>query len=466
MFTTEAAGSPRPLPSAFLPEETEDMATWVQHVLSADGWETAPALASARPSSLAVQRPLLQRGTQVSTVKAEGDPIEDIWQALKKGKRPGTDPGQCNPNGRLTTEASLCMWLTGLSDGEKYGLISQAVSDAPLCLEGLEAVLQLGWYDMNTYIQTSTGMFSPAALVLCNHGGGSESSGSAVVGALRMLLDAGADLKRPAVLSFELDPLESLVHLAVQYGHSSDVLLFLRGVGIDLDIAAHESWGRTAAWEAVVHKNLDLLKVLLEMGASLPRDAVHRASHGGHVEMVRYLLQLGMPPDSLSNPTPMQLASKKGHLEVVRLLHASGADVRRCNAVGASPFSIAFRAGHATVVSYLRSCGIREDNLERQYPNGPTWTAKPQQKRKKRTTPMRERARRAGVLDRLRDSPPGARERAQNGSASAKKELQAIHKHNHQVVDRAEVAAHPERLELDCRRKADASSHRKRSLAL
>ena len=50
------------------------------------------------------------------------------------------------------------MWLKGLSDGEKYGLISQAASDAPLCLEGLEAVLQLGWYDMNVYIQTSTGI--------------------------------------------------------------------------------------------------------------------------------------------------------------------------------------------------------------------------------------------------------------------------------------------------------------------
>ena len=182
MFTTEAAGSPRRGPPAFLPEETEDMATWVQHVLSADGWETAPALASARPSSLAVPRPLLQRGTQVSTVKAEGDPIEDIWQALKKGKRPGTDPRQCNRDGRLTTEACLCTWLTGLSDGEKYGLISQAASDAPLCLEGLEAVLQLGWYDMNVYIQTSTGMFSLAALVLCNHGRRSESSASEVVG--------------------------------------------------------------------------------------------------------------------------------------------------------------------------------------------------------------------------------------------------------------------------------------------
>ena len=88
----------------------------------------------------------------------EYDRHEDIWLALKKGKRPGTDPRQCNRDGRLTTEACLCTWLTGLSDGEKYGLISQAASDAPLCLEGLEAVLQLGWYDMNVYIQTSTGI--------------------------------------------------------------------------------------------------------------------------------------------------------------------------------------------------------------------------------------------------------------------------------------------------------------------
>ena len=125
-------------------------ASWVQHVLSADGWVTAPALTSARPSSLAVQRPVLQCGTQVSTVKPEYDRREDIWRALKMGKRPGTDPRQCNPNGRLTTEACLCMWLEDLSDGEKYGLISQAARDAPLCLEGLEAVLQLGWYDMHT----------------------------------------------------------------------------------------------------------------------------------------------------------------------------------------------------------------------------------------------------------------------------------------------------------------------------
>ena len=77
------------------------MATWVQHVLSADGWETAPALASARPSSLAVPRPLLQRGTQVSTVKAEGDPIEDGPSNLEKPsdkKRDRSDLEEASPS--------------------------------------------------------------------------------------------------------------------------------------------------------------------------------------------------------------------------------------------------------------------------------------------------------------------------------------------------------------------------------
>ena len=77
---------------------------------------------------------------------------------------------------------------------------------------------------------------------------------------------------------------------------------------------------------------------------------------------------------------------------------------------------------------------------------------------------MRERAERAGVLDRYRETPPGLRERAESGSRSAKKELTALHKHNHQVVDRAEVAARPDSYEHDCRLQRDAQSHRKRKL--
>ena len=79
---------------------------------------------------------------------------------------------------------------------------------------------------------------------------------------------------------------------------------------------------------------------------------------------------------------------------------------------------------------------------------------------------MRERAERAGVLDRYRETPPGLRERAESGSRSAKKELTALHKHNHQVVDRAEVAARPDSYEHDCRLQRDAQSHRKRKLEM
>ena len=77
---------------------------------------------------------------------------------------------------------------------------------------------------------------------------------------------------------------------------------------------------------------------------------------------------------------------------------------------------------------------------------------------------MRERAERAGVLDRYKATPPGVRDRAESGSKSAKKELKALHKHNHQVVDRAEVAARPDRYEHDCRLQRDSQSHRKRKL--
>ena len=112
-------------------------------------------------------------------------------------------------------------------------------------------------------------------------------------------------------------------------------------------------------------------------------------------------------------------------------------------------------SGHHDVVNYLLTCGLSH-------------VSQPQPRKKatrrKRLTPLRERANLAGVLDRYKESPPGLRARAESGSISAKKELTAIHKRNHQVVDRAEVASMPCRLLHDQRLKANALSHRKRKL--
>ena len=91
---------------------------------------------------------------------------------------------------------------------------------------------------------------------------------------------------------------------------------------------------------------------------------------------------------------------------------------------------------------------------------------KKQRTRAKRLTPMRDRAARAGVLHRYKDTPPGLRKRAEDGSPSAKKQLQAMHKHNHQIVDRAEVAAAPDKTQHFLRLESDAQSHRKRKLSM
>ena len=188
---------------------------------------------------------------------------------------------------------------------------------------------------------------------------------------------------------------------------------------------------------------------------------------------LRYLLSQGIPADHacMGTATPLHVASQEGYLDVVRLLHSGGADVHRVDADGRSAFAFAYRGGHAPIISYLRTHKVEEQlgsgaifpGLKKGH-SLPRPKKKP--KRHKRLTPLRERAERAGVLDRFKVTPPGLRERAEGGSVPAKKELQALQKHNHQVVDRAEVAAAPDQLKHWTRLDSDARSHRKRKLQL
>ena len=109
--------------------------------------------------------------------------------------------------------------------------------------------------------------------------------------------------------------------------------------------------------------------------------------------------------------TPLLCAGHCGRLEVVQLLHRHGANVNFVDASGRTAFSLAFRARHEPVVSYLRACGVDEHlgggrtslqtQTELYFKRGKTLPqTKPEKhasRRSKRTTPMRERAERAGV---------------------------------------------------------------------
>ena len=177
--------------------------------------------------------------------------------------------------------------------------------------------------------------------------------------------------------------------------------------------------------------------------------------------------------------SPLHIACANGRAETARYLHSCGAKLDLHTVDHKTPFAAAFRGGHISVVTFLRSCGVAEHihsgrTSERfeQSKSLPAPKAKP--KRTIRTTPMKLRAERAGVLHRYKDISPGLLDRAQ-GLASeefaniseeehqaAAKELQKLQKHNQQIVNRAEIAASANKLPRALILQADAN-RKKRS---
>ena len=493
---------------------------WQQHLLTADGCVpihqicTEQRLALLEPSrpeatpscGSAVPLPPVPLELRVSPAHASpASHVDHIWRALKGGTIPGSDP-DATESGRFTLEACLCEWVAKMDTEAKYALLHTAVSAEPPQMTGLAAVLklkdELQWVvELNAHIHTSRGLFSLAGLALINNPGSDDT----MVPVLRMLKNCGLDLTTPAVLTPEGEPCETLAHLVVTHNLGVGVLHLLSECGDVMDsrrkVSGTAVGGPTPLWDACSLGQLQQVRFLHEScGAALCTSAawgqvmapIHVASSEGHVEVVRYLLERGVPvdfatpapqghctetggwvraaPKTECDETPLQLACRNGHLELVRLLHAHGADLGvNIWYRAVTPFSLAFRGGHTDVVSYLRSYGVREHTGsgntktgKHAFEEGVSLPEPPKQqaKRQQRSTPMRTRAERANVLDRYKDTPPGLRDRIQDGSASAKKELRAIHKHNHQVVDRAEVATHPDKARHAKRKSADAKQKR------
>ena len=449
---------------------------WTQYELVDEGWQEVQKADPAMLPASARVAPAGARQLEAHVVRPKRG--TDLWPAMMQGKRPGPNPDAQD----RSTESWLAFRLARLSSAdEKYTLLRAAVCERPPSITGLSIVLELAleWgLDLSAYVQTPEGLFSLPALVLhtniftdCD-----MESSAQVVSALSHLDKAGTSLTMPARLSLEREPASTLAHEVVYKHHSTDVLAFLRSRGAELD--APDGTGRTPLLCACDYGSLSIVQQLLQYGADINitcngYGVLHAACSAGHVDVVRYLLSQGIPADHacMGTATPLHVASQEGYLDVVRLLHSGGADVHRVDADGRSAFSFAYRGGHAPIISYLRTHKVEEHlgsgaifpGLKKGH-SLPRPKKKP--KRHKRLTPLRERAERAGVLDRFKVTPPGLRERAEGGSVPAKKEIQALQKHNHQVVDRAEVAAAPDQLKHWTRLDSDARSHRKRKLQL
>ena len=89
------------------------------------------------------------------------------------------------------------------------------------------------------------------------------------------------------------------------------------------------------------------------------------AATGGHLEVVRTLLEVGADKDKATTDTgatPLFTAAVIGHLEVVRTLLEAGADKDKASTdTGATPLFMAAENGHLEVVRTLLEAGADND---------------------------------------------------------------------------------------------------------
>ncbi|CAE7224799.1 ANKRD17 [Symbiodinium sp. CCMP2592] len=116
---------------------------------------------------------------------------------------------------------------------------------------------------------------------------------------------------------------------------------------------------------------LDLLEdvqlVLLDYCPASSRDVVelYEAAECGDVLKVEIALQRPQDPSLTKSPTgpsPLQRASRNGHVEVVRLLLEAWADMERCHYYGSTALGNAAAFGKMGAVCTLLQAGAEKDN--------------------------------------------------------------------------------------------------------
>lgn len=96
--------------------------------------------------------------------------------------------------------------------------------------------------------------------------------------------------------------------------------------------------------------------------------ALHYAAQRGHLDLVDHILDLGFPVDARDNSgaTPLYRAVGFGHLPVVKLLHARGADIHALStSIGSNMLTNGAWAGHENICAYLIKEGVAWDKVNK-----------------------------------------------------------------------------------------------------
>jgi ankyrin repeat protein len=138
--------------------------------------------------------------------------------------------------------------------------------------------------------------------------------------------------------------------------------------GANINVPASKYNGRTALQAASEGGHLDIVKKLLGMGVIVNANPAHyggrtalQAAANGHAQVVRYLLRMGADV----NLTDLQHSALEVRLEVVEELFRAGANVNAPGGYLSAELALyaAAEGGHLDVVEKLLAAGTQVDAI-------------------------------------------------------------------------------------------------------
>lgn len=118
------------------------------------------------------------------------------------------------------------------------------------------------------------------------------------------------------------------IFAAAMLGRIEDVRTFLqRDVQLASAVGVHRI---SLFYHAALSGEVELVQLLFDHGAAIDSNALHAACKFGHSEMVKWLIEKGVPDVNVlnfDNRTPLSVATEKGAWEIVDLLKQHGGTV-------------------------------------------------------------------------------------------------------------------------------------------
>ena len=155
--------------------------------------------------------------------------------------------------------------------------------------------------------------------------------------------------------------------LKMQLDHSLDLINEILDMR-DLEIQDRD--GRTLLINAAIYNRLDIVKLLIQRGASIHTQdnigntALHAAVLGDNIDVVRFLLENGANINEKNNfgNTPIWVAKPTQSKELFQVLLSYGADPKIENNYGVS--AIDSMAAFPEILELLKSERLREGSTE------------------------------------------------------------------------------------------------------